>query len=168
VTSAADRADHTDRASTAPAPPRADRRTLARMRAGLLVLAGFVVLGTAFELYAARHWLSAVQLVAWAAVALLALAVPLARRPGTVLAARGLAGLVLVASAVGVLQHVLGNYAMGFAAAQAQGLALPERVWAALTMATGHAPPLAPGLLGQGALLVLLATVGLRRRGTTV
>jgi hypothetical protein len=77
--------------------------------------------------------------------------------------ARVLAVLVLAASVYGVVQHVVVNYESGALDAaygqEWESLPVPQRWWYALTKTVGPAPPLAPGVLGQAALLLLLATM---------
>jgi hypothetical protein len=143
-------------------------RTAGRLRAGLIALATISTFGCAFELYTERHWASPVQLVAWAAVAALALAVVLALVPGrpTLLVARAVAAMVLGASAFGIVEHVLANLDSGVLdgrySATWDQLSPLTQVRYAVTKTVGPAPPLAPGMLGQGALLLLLATIGRR------
>ena len=71
-------------------------------------------------------------------------------------------------SVYGVVDHVLVNYGSGplderFADTW-DALPLLTRVWYAASKEVGPAPTLAPGVLGQTALLLLLATVGAPRR----
>jgi hypothetical protein len=82
-----------------------------------------------------------------------------------------LALLVLGASVYGVIDHILVNYESG---ALDQRFAdtwdtLPAltRWWYAASKQVGPAPTLAPGMLGQTALLLLLATVGTPLRAAT-
>lgn len=135
------------------------------VRCGLLALTVVGILATAFELATERHWIGLEQLVPWAALVLLAVATALAAVPGGrwVTAARVLALAVLAASIYGVVDHVLVNLDSGALdqrfADTWEGLPLPQRLWLAATKIVGPAPPLAPGVLGQTALLLLLATV---------
>ena len=138
------------------------------VRRGLLALTVVGILATAFELATERHWIGLEQLVPWAALVLLAVATALAAVPGGsgLTAARVLALVVLGASIYGVVEHVLVNFGSGaldqrFANSWA-GLPLPQRLWLAATKIVGPAPPLAPGVLGQTALLLMLATVAAR------
>jgi hypothetical protein len=70
-----------------------------------------------------------------------------------------------------VLEHILTNFNAGeldqrFADTW-DSLPLLERGWYAVTKTVGPAPTLAPGVLGQTALLLLLATLcNARRVGT--
>ncbi|HLU56108.1 MAG TPA: hypothetical protein VKZ81_11655 [Pseudonocardia sp.] len=135
------------------------------VRRGLVALTGIGILATAFELAAERHWGHVEQLVPWLALVLLAIAVGLTLLPdgrGTT-AARVLAVVVLGASAYGVIEHVLVNAGAGRFDPRLgdvwASLPLLERGWYALTKTVGSAPTLAPGVLAQTALLLLLATV---------
>jgi hypothetical protein len=139
---------------------------------GLLVrraLVGLTAIGIAaagFELYSERHWNGLEQLVPWAALAGLALATVLVLLPGggARTAARVLALLVLAASAYGVVDHVLVNYGSAVLdqryADTWDSLPVLTRWWYAASKQVGPAPTLAPGVLGQAAVLLLLATVG--------
>jgi hypothetical protein len=135
------------------------------VRRGLIALTGIGVLATAFELAAERHWGDLGQLVPWLALAALAVAIALLLLPdgrGTA-AARVLAVVVLGASAYGVIDHVLVNAGAGRLDQRFgevwESLPLLQRGWYAVTKTVGPAPTLAPGVLGQTALLLLLATV---------
>ncbi|GAA5115344.1 hypothetical protein [Pseudonocardia adelaidensis] len=139
--------------------------TVVLVRRGLVALTVIGILATAFELAAARHWNEWEQLIPWAALLALASAAALSALPGGrgTTAARVLALLVLGASAYGVLEHLLVNVGSGphdqrYADAW-QSFSLFERGWYAITKTVGPAPPLAPGVLGQTALLLLLATI---------
>jgi hypothetical protein len=89
---------------------------------------------------------------------------------GTVIV-RVLALVVLGASVYGILEHILVNFHAGeldqrFADTW-DSLPLLERGWYAVTKTVGPAPTLAPGVLGQTALLLLLATLCNARRVRT-
>ncbi len=136
------------------------------VRRGLVALTAVGILAAAFELYGERHWNGAEQLVPWVALAVLAVAtgVALVPGPGARGTARVLALLVLGASAYGVIDHVLVNYGSGALdqrfAATWDTLPVLTRWWYAASKQVGPAPTLAPGVLGQTAVLLLLATVG--------
>lgn len=135
---------------------------------GLVALTGVGILATAFELYSVHHWNGAEQLVPWAALAVLAVATVLVLLPGGAGAARVLALLVLGASVYGIVDHVLVNLGSGpldqrFADSW-DALPLLTRVWYAVSTEVGPAPTLAPGVLGQTALILVLATLGDGRR----
>jgi hypothetical protein len=136
------------------------------VRRALVALTAVGILAAAFELYSERHWNGPEQLVPWVALGVLAVATALALLPGrgTTSAVRVLTLLVLGASAYGVIEHVLVNDGSG---ALDQRFAdtwdtLPAltRWWYAASGQVGPAPTLAPGVLGQTAVLLLLATVG--------
>ena len=156
-------------------PARADDRTAALLRRGLLALVALSIAGTALELATVHHWQSPVQLVAWIALAALAVATGLLARQPTrvaVQAARALAVAVLLSAAAGVLTHVHENYEAGpldqrFEATWGT-MSEGARWWAAVSKTVGPAPPLAPAVLGQAALGLLFATLrhpALQREG---
>jgi hypothetical protein len=98
----------------------------------------------------------------------LAVATVLAALPGGrgVTVARLLAVLVLAVAIYGVITHVTVNYDAGaldqrYADAW-DSLPMLQRWWYAATKTVGPAPTLAPGVLGQVALLLLLATLAPR------
>ena len=142
------------------------------MRAGVVLLAVAGILGAAAELASARHWSEPIQFVPWVALGVLTLALLLlatARgRRGRLAVVRVLALGVMAASAYGVFVHIASNRDAGaldarFAATWDQ-LPAATQWWYAASMTVGPAPPLAAGVLGYAAALVLLATIGLRRR----
>jgi hypothetical protein len=168
VTVTADRPPATGEAGTA-----TDSALL--LRRGLLVLAGLGIAGTAVELAMLRHWKSFEQLIPWAALAVIALCLAaVAFRPtrATVLVAR-FGGLALViAGLYGALEHVSGNLGAGPLDAvygpRWDSMGTLARWWHALSGSVGPAPVLAPLILAQIALCLLLATVHhpvLRRPG---
>ncbi len=135
------------------------------VRRGLIALTWIGILATAFELATERHWNGLEQLTPWAALAVLAVATVLVIIPGDrgVTATRVLALLVLAASIYGVITHIRANYNAGVLdqryADSWDSLPVLQRWWYAATKAVGPAPTLAPGVLGQTALLLLLATL---------
>jgi hypothetical protein len=135
------------------------------VRRGLFALTMVGIAATAFELASERHWNGLEQLVPWVAIALLVVATALALLPGDrgTAAARVLALVVLAAAAYGVLEHVRVNLHAGgldqrFADTW-DSLPLVERLLYAVTKTVGPAPTLAPGVLAQVALLLLIATI---------
>lgn len=138
------------------------------MRAGLVALALISVGATAFELASERHWNDLDQLIPWAALAVLLAAVVAVLVPSRIAltTSRLLAAVVLAASLYGVLDHTLANYDAGELdgrySAVWDDLPAAQQWWYAVTKTVGPAPTLAPGVLGQAALLVLLAGVGRR------
>ena len=135
------------------------------MRRGLLALAMLGILAAAFELATERHWTGLEQRIPWLALPVLAAAAALVVVGGDrrVTLARVLALLVLGASLYGVITHILVNYNAGGLdqryAATWDTLPHVKRWWYAATKTVGPAPTLAPGVLGQSALLLLLATL---------
>lgn len=137
------------------------------LRASLTALTALGIVGTAFELATLHHWNGAMQLVPWAALVVLAGALALhAGRPASTYLVRALAMLVLVTSLFGVLEHALVNYdsgALDQRFADTWELLSPwSRWWYAITRTVGPAPTLAPGMLGQAAVTLMLATIGAR------
>jgi len=140
--------------------------TSALLRKGLLGIAGITTAGIAVELAIERHWTQPVQLIAWAAVGALALAITLvawAPNRARVRLAQLLAVLVVLSSAVGVGEHVYANYDAGSLdqryASTWDSLSEPARWGLAITKTVGPSPPFAPGALAEAGLAVLLATV---------
>jgi hypothetical protein len=136
------------------------------MRRGLIALAVLGILAAAFELATERHWTGLEQRIPWLALAVLAAAAAALVVVGgdrRVTMARVLALLVLGASLYGVITHILVNYDAGGLdqryAATWDTLPQGKRWWYAATKTVGPAPTLAPGVLGQSALLLLLATL---------
>jgi hypothetical protein len=136
------------------------------LRRGLLALVALGVVGTASELAFLGHWGSAGQTVVWPALVLLAIAtvlVAVRASPTTVRIARVIAIGVAAIAFVGVWFHVSENLTAGpldgdYAAIWAS-MSLPEQWWLAITGGVGPAPTLAPGVLLQLGLALLLATV---------
>ncbi|MBV8992643.1 MAG: hypothetical protein JO287_02825 [Pseudonocardiales bacterium] len=143
------------------------------LRASLTALTALGIVGTAFVLATLKHWNGAMQLVPWAALVVLAGALAVhAGRPRCTYLVRTLAMLVLVTSLFGVLEHALVNYDSGpldqrFADTW-EMLSPWLRWWYAITRTVGPAPTLAPGMLGQAAATLLLATIGARAASTEV
>jgi len=135
------------------------------IRLSLLGLALLSVLATGYELAAERHWHEPLQLVPWIVLVILVAATGLAALPArraAIRIARALAGLALLASVFGVYEHVAANFEVGgqdpsYAASWESRPAVVRWLLAA-TKSVGEAPPIAPGALGQTALIVLLAS----------
>ena len=140
------------------------------VRRGLVALTAIGILATAFELATERHWSGIEQLIPWIALAVLAVALALLLIPGGrgVPAARMLAVLVVGAATYGVVDHVLVNYESGALdqrySESWETLPAVQQWWLAVTKTVGPAPTLAPGVLGQSALLLVLASAGSTRR----
>ncbi|WP_246082992.1 hypothetical protein [Nonomuraea diastatica] len=131
------------------------------LRLGLLALVAIGIAGAAAELAFERHWGSPTQLIPWATLALLTVAlvlVALRDSPGTLTVVRVLALIVLLAAAYGVFTHVSVNHGMGAMDPAWDSLSPLAQWWSALTKSVGNAPPLAPGMLAQSALLLLLVS----------
>lgn len=127
-----------------------------RLRSSLLVIAGFVCLGTPVELWLAEHTESPIQLLPFALCALGALASALALlRPGrpSFLALRIVMGLVFAGSLLGIWEHLEHN--IEFELEIRAGAALGD-VW--LEALRGANPLLAPGILALGAIIAIAAT----------
>ena len=136
------------------------------LRRGLLWLGGLTCAGLVVELAVERHWTQPIQLVAWGALGLVAVALFLAGRAPTrarLRIARALAAAVMLSALWGVWEHVYANYDAGPLDREYgerwDGLAEPTRWWLAVSKAVGPSPPLAPGALAQAGLCVLLVTV---------
>jgi hypothetical protein len=141
------------------------------LRGSLVALTALGIMGTAFELATLKHWNGAMQLVPWVALVVLIGAVALHEwGPDRTYLVRGLALLVLATSLFGVLEHAQVNHDAG---------ALDQRFadtwdalspwlqwWYAITRTVGPAPTLAPGMLGQAAATLMLATIGRRASST--
>lgn len=123
--------------------PTTTRLPVLTVRRGLFFLVALSIGGAAFELATERHWQSPQQLLPWVALVALLVVMPFPR------AVRVVAPIVLLVSAFGVYAHVSANLGTDPAASW----------WDALTKSVGFAPPLAPGMLAQSALLLLLTTL---------
>jgi hypothetical protein len=140
------------------------------VRRGLVALTVIGILGAAFELYSEHHWNDILQLVPWAALVVLAAATVLAVARGGrgTRAAQVLAVVVLVTSIAGVIVHIVVNYDSATLdqrfADSWDSLPLLQRWWYAASKTVGPAPTLAPGMIGQSALVLLLATLARPRQ----
>jgi hypothetical protein len=139
------------------------RRRAALVRGALLALTVAGILATAFELASERHWNSSEQLIPWVALAVLAVATALTALSarGAQLISRVLVLVVLGASAYGVLDHIAVNHDSGPLdqryAETWESMPATQQWWYAATKTVGPAPTLAPGVLAQTSLLLLLA-----------
>jgi hypothetical protein len=136
------------------------------LRRGLMALCGAGVVGTAVELAMLRHWTSWLQFVPWLALLPLGSALGfLAARPSraSVTLARGVALLVMVVAGFGIVEHVKANYDAGPLdrrySARWETMSEPSRWWTAASGGVGPSPALAPGILGQAAVCLALATM---------
>lgn len=146
----------------APLAVRDDASVLRRSLVGLVLVA---IVGLAAELLVERHWGTPVRLVPWFCLAALGYgALVLVRRPtaAAVRRARALAGVVMVAAAVGVALHINENYIAGPLDQRYEllweGMSEAERWWSAFSKAVGPAPTFAPAALVLVALVLLVAT----------
>ncbi len=144
--------------------PAEEPALVAVLRRGLLGVAALSVTGTVIELAMLRHWTQASQVIAWGACAALLVAIALAARPASptvVRVARTIAFVVCVSAAFGVWEHVEGNYDAAPLDAEYgerwDSMSAAARWWAAFTKSVGPSPALAPLVLVQAALLILLA-----------
>ncbi len=154
--------------------PDADVDSAGLLRQLLLVLGALGVVGTAIELAMLRHGKSTEQLIPWAALGVMAVAVGLvAVRPtrSKLRAARAIGLASAAASALGIWEHVQGNYNAGpldrVYGPRWDSMSALSRWWAASIHSVGPSPPLAPAILLQVALCITFATVAhpaLRRR----
>jgi hypothetical protein len=145
---------------------RQEGATASALRRGLLWVAALTSVGIAVELAADRHWTQPIQLVAWGALAVLALGIVLvatARSAARVRVGRVLVVAVMLSAGLGIWEHVEANHEAGeldFEYGNTwETLAAPTRWWLAATKTVGPSPPLAPGALAQASLCVLLATL---------
>jgi hypothetical protein len=146
--------------------PTTDEGVIRWMRAGLLVISAAGVAGTAVELATIRHWKSPSQLIPWVALLLLGLSVAVvAFAPTTqrVRAARTVAAVSLVAGLFGVYKHVSENLHAGPLDARYgptwSSMGVLSKWWAAASGGVGPSPTLAPAVLVQICLCLLLATL---------
>lgn len=144
----------------------AEDPTTGLLRRALLGIAGVTVLGTALELLSLQHWKEPSQIIPFACLAALAVAIGLLLgRPSAavVRAARAVAVVVCLASAFGMVQHVHGNYEAGPLDAvygeEWDTLSVATRWWYALVKTVGPSPALAPGVLALASLCVVGATL---------
>jgi hypothetical protein len=143
-----------------------DLPTAELLRRGVLGLVALGIVGTTVELLFLGHWGSPARTIVWPALAALAIGLfLLARRPSrtSIRAARAIAGSVAVVALVGVGFHVNENLAAGpldrHFATTWDSLPAIRQWWLAVTGGVGPAPTLAPGVLLQLGLALLLATV---------
>jgi hypothetical protein len=152
--------------------PAHDHPLAARLRAGLLGLAALGIAGTAVELWTLHHWESASQLIPWAELVVMAVAVAaVAVRPRrtTVRAGLLLGAVSVVSGAYGIVDHISSNLSAGpldrTYGPRWQTMSAVSHWWAAASGKVGPAPVLAPGVLAQIGLCLLLACAAHPRRG---
>ena len=127
-----------------------------RLRTFLLVLAGWMCVGTIVELFLAKHTEDAVQLVPFVlcGVGLIAVVGALRRpRRATLMTLRAVMGLLMLGSLFGVYEHLANNFAFELEMR-------PGAVWSDVWFAAlrGAAPLLAPGILALAAIVAIAAT----------
>jgi len=133
-----------------------DAVILNRLRRFLLVLAGFMAMGTGVELALIQHWENAIQILPFALCGLsflVILTVLLRPQRRTVLWLRWIMAITFVGSLFGVFEHIERNIA--FALEIRPNAVMNDVVLEALG---GANPLLAPGILAFTALLALAAT----------
>ena len=127
-----------------------------RLRIFLLRLAGFLCIGTTIELLLAEHTKDPIQLVPFVlcAIGLLAVLAALFRpQRVTLLALRGVMGLLMVGSLFGIYEHLESNIAFELDIRPGVGVAS-----VLIDALKGAAPLLAPGILALAGLLAIAAT----------
>jgi hypothetical protein len=127
-----------------------------RLRTALLLIAGWICLGTPIELLLSKHVKSPEQFIPFVLCALGLIAIVAAllrpRRP-ILIGLRATMGLLLIGSAIGIVQHLNANADFVF---EMHPNAALNTIW--LQIAQGAAPLLAPGILALAAILAILAT----------
>ena len=138
------------------------------LRAGLLLLVAFGVVGTAVVLAYDRHWDGIWQLVPWATLAAIGLVlVALLVRPTrtVVWTARMLAVLTIVAAVLGVWRHFDENYNTASLDARYtdrwETMTTGARLWSVTNGSVGHVPIPASGVLVPIGAALGMATIGL-------
>ena len=144
-----------------------------RLRHLFLGVAAATVLGTAVELASLRHWNGWEQLVPWATLGVLAVAIAaqwLRPTPTVTLASRIVGGTCAIAGLYGAWEHVQSNQEAGpldFRYADRWAtMSAASRWWTAASGGVGPSPALAPLILALGGACLAFATVGLRTRRT--
>jgi hypothetical protein len=142
----------------------ADTSTL--LRAGVLALVAFGIVGTTVELVFLRHWSTATESIVWPVLlALVAAFGALILRPSrrVVQVVRVVAVVAAAFALIGIGFHVVENLDAGsldrLYAARWDTMPAIEQWFDAITGAVGPAPTLAPGVLAEMGLGLLLATV---------
>ncbi len=142
--------------------------TTGALRAGLLLLVVLGVIGTAGVLAYDRHWHGAWQLVPWATLAGVGLALAaLFIRPNraVVKLVRLLAVLTIIAAILGVWQHFDENYITasldGRYTERWETMSTGARLWEVSNGSVGHVPIPASGVLVPIGVALGMATIGL-------
>ena len=127
-----------------------------RLRTFLLVLAGWMCVGTVVELFLAKHTEDPLQFAPFVLCGLGLIAVMAAlRRPrrATLMALRGVMSLLMIGSLFGMYEHLANNFAFELEMR-------PSAVWSDVWFQAlrGAAPLLAPGILALAAIIAIAAT----------
>lgn len=148
----------------AEADPRASDGAI--LRRSLVALSVLSVVGTGVELLLLRHWDNGLELIPFASIGVLGIAIAIlvwAPNRRGVWVARGIAMAVAVSGATGVFIHVRSNYEaapLDFRYADSWATtAEPIRWLLAATDTVGPSPTLAPAALTFAALALLAATL---------
>lgn len=122
------------------------------------------VAGIGIELILTRHWTKPTQLIAWAALALVAAAAVAALRPlddSTLRVVRAGLALTVLAGVVGAVLHAHGNFEAGpldgVYGDRWDSMGSTEQWWLAIRQQVGPSPVIVPFALAQLALLVAVA-----------
>jgi len=136
------------------------------LRRSLIWLAALSAAGTGLELLLLRHWDNGLELIPFASIGVLAVAIAvLVARPGrrAVQATRAIAAVVAASGAIGVFIHIRSNYEaapLDFRYTDSWATtAEPIRWLLAATDTVGPSPTLAPAALTFAALALLAATL---------
>ena len=144
------------------------RETAEILRMALFALVVLGIVGSGIELAHERHWDGFWQLLPWAAIGglcLALLALLFRTTTSTIWLARVMAAGTIVISAIGVWQHVAENYDTapldaGYTESWDSMLEI-ERWWAVASGSVGPAPVLAAGILLYCGVALAAATVGM-------
>ncbi len=139
--------------------------TSAPLRRGVLALALIGATSGLVELGTLRHW-NGTQLIPWIVfIVMIAMTGWIALRPSRpiIRIARPVSVLAVVSSAFGIYQHISENYSTApldrSFGPKWESMSMAARVWHAASGSVGPSPLLAPGLLAQVGICVLLATM---------
>ena len=142
--------------------------TTGTMRAALLLLVAFGVVGVALMLAYERHWDGTWQLVPWATLVgiIIALAALLVRTTQTtVWLARALAVVVIVVAVLGVWRHFDENYTTAPLDARYseswETMSTGSRLWEVTKGSVGHVPIPAAAALVPIAIALAAVTIGI-------
>jgi hypothetical protein len=136
------------------------------LRKCFVALATFAILGTIAELAAERHWQDSVQLIPWASIGVLVIAIMVFLIRPTVAGirvARAMTIPVALSVALGIYYHVNENHKAGFLdyryATTWETMSSVSQWWKALSKTVGPAPTLAPAALLIACLCLFFATL---------